>query len=91
MAMEEIFHWESKNVFQNHQGLKIELDQMVNNVKDMADYFDKMRRFRNKVILRIALRDFFDYAKFSQVVQEISSLADVIIDHAFQKILSLSL
>lgn len=87
LAMDEVFQMESRSAFQNRQELEAEWEAVLREHADIHAFFDTLRQFRNRVILRIGMRDFFARAEFIRVIQEVSELADMIIDLAFKRIL----
>ncbi len=69
------------------QGLKLEAAKLVaplSETRDFAGALGRLRVFKQREMLRIAVRDLARLADFQAVVRELSDVADVCLDHVFK-------
>lgn len=86
-ALDEVFSSHLHSDFPNQQELEREWLSQETSLVAIDVFFDRLRQFRNRIILRIGIRDFFSHADFVKVIQAVSDLADFVIDAAFRRIL----
>jgi glutamate-ammonia-ligase adenylyltransferase len=60
------------------------LSSMIDKDRDDADFFRALRIFRKKEMLRIGLRDLLGMADLQEIVGELSDLADVCLELAYE-------
>ncbi len=70
-----------------HQGLRGEVEGWLAGMLEMADYagaLARIRRFKQREMVRVAARDFSRLSNVAEITQEISDIADVCLDTVWQ-------
>ncbi|HOK41894.1 MAG TPA: hypothetical protein PLD27_12760 [bacterium] len=84
-----IYHISNEDILftgKTYQHYFKELDDLLKNVNEFEEKIDIIRRFKNREIMRIGLRDIYLNIKLEKIVKEISELVDAIVNHIYNLI-----